>query len=288
MHLLCNNANEKKRYNFLTIKIWNKVLRKSMNFSISWNLTHTLLEDLWVKQKLLVQYHSVAWVALKILISESANEKSMACKGQSIWWHDCDVFSVPTGHRPMKPSVLAHSSVRCCSTAQEIHCKPPPWFCLYVYISRLETYKLSHEHRGWGVSPSELSVWHFKAAGWLQSDTQAYTWSIWGDRTHISETATGISGPGQLLLGEENRLQFQAECLNSSILAYGDFYFLYLYNPNNLFPRLVLLLYVTSGLNILKHSLFSVISLWKWNKPTGFALGTLSSKEQSNFRFITM
>lgn len=182
--------------------------------------------------------------------------KSMACKRQRIWRHDRYVSSVPTGHRLMKPSVLAHSRVHCCSTAQEIHCKPPPWLCLYMYISRLETYKLSHEHRGWGVSPSELSVWHFQAAGWLQSDMQAYTWSIWGGRRHISETAAGISSPG-----EENELQFQAECLNSSLLAYGDFYFLYCYNLNNLFPRLVFLLYVTSGLNVLKHSLYSVITL---------------------------
>ena len=187
--------------------------------------------------------------------------KSVACKGQIIWQHDRDVSAVPTGCRMMKPSVLACSSVRCCSTAQEIHRKPPPWFCLNVYLSRLETHKLSPEHRGWEVLPSELSVWHFKAAGWLQSDMQAYTWSVWGGRRHISETAAGISGLGQLLLGEENRLQFQAECLNSSLLAYGDFYFLYLCKLNNLFPGLALLLYVASGLNVLKHSLFCVISL---------------------------
>lgn len=72
--------------------------------------------------------------------------ESVACKGQSIWQHGRDLSSVPIGHRLMKPSVLAHSRVCCCSTAQENHCKPPPWFCLYVCVSRPETYKLCHEH----------------------------------------------------------------------------------------------------------------------------------------------
>lgn len=41
--------------------------------------------------------------------------------------------------------------------------------------------------------------------------------------------------------------------LNSSLLASEDFNFLYLYNPSNLCPKLVILLYVTSGLNAQKH-----------------------------------
>lgn len=80
----------------------------------------------------------------------------------------------------------------------------------------------------------------------------------YGEAGDIYQIAAGISGPGQLLLGKENRLQFQAECLNSSLLAFEDFNFLYLYNPSNLCPKLVILLYFSSILNAPKHSLFSV------------------------------
>lgn len=186
--------------------------------------------------------------------------KSMACNGQNIWQHHGDASSVPTGHRQMKPSVSAHSRVHCCSTAQETPCKPckPTRFCLCVYISWLETYKLSHEHKRVGsvtkqaVSVTFLSCW--LTAEWYAS---IYIWSIRGGRRHRSETAAGITGLGQLL-PEENRLQFQAEWLNFPLLIYRDFYFVYLYNLNNLFPKLVLLLCVTSCLHVPKHSLFPV------------------------------
>lgn len=82
----------------------------------------------------------------------------------------------------------------------------------------------------------------------------------YGEAGDIYQTAAGISGPGQPLLGKEDRLKFQAECLNSSLLASEDLNFLYLNNPNNLCPKLVILLYFSSVLNAPKHSLFSVIS----------------------------
>lgn len=145
-------------------------MRKRLNFSISWNLTDTFLKDLWVEHKLLVQYHSVAGVALKILICESASENLWPVKGRVS--NNTIVMSPLSLQAPGRWNHLCWltTELTVVSLLKNLTVNHPLCSAFFVHISRFGTCTFSHEHRGCRVSPSKLSLWHFQAAGWLQSD----------------------------------------------------------------------------------------------------------------------
>lgn len=133
----------------------------------------------------------MALVALKILICESASENLWPVKGRVS--ENTIMMSLlslqATGRRNhlywLTPELTVVALLKDFAVNH-------PLCSFFVHISRFGTYTFSHEHRGCGVSPSKLSLWHFQAAGWLQSDMQAYTWSIWEGRRHISDSSWHI------------------------------------------------------------------------------------------------